>query len=103
MGSIPGRSSGGGGPGRPGRGGAVAALGLRLGVTAAAGEEGKRGSGVQGFDSPSHLGLRRGEEAGRRERAAAALMVRGWGAGAEEARAVGLGCGAEERRRGVLL
>jgi len=49
--------------------GAVAALGLRLGVTAAAGEEGKRGSGVQGFDSPAHLGLRRGEEAGQRERA----------------------------------
>ena len=32
--------------------GAVAVLGRRLGVTAAAGEEGKRGSGVQGFDFP---------------------------------------------------
>ena len=78
-------------------------MGRRLGVTAAAGEEGERGSGVQGFDSPFHLGMRRGEEAGRRERAATALMVRGRGAGAEEARAVGLRCCAEERRRGVLL
>jgi len=53
------------------------------------------------FDPPAHLGLRRGEEAGQRERAAAALMARGGGAGAGEvARAVGLGCGAEERRRG---
>ena len=47
--------------------GAVAAVDRRLGVTAAAGEEGKRGSGVHGFDSPSHLGLRRSEEAGQRE------------------------------------
>jgi len=78
----------------------VAALGRCLGVTAAAGEEGKRGSGVQGFDSPAHLGLRRGEEAGQRERVAAALMARGGGAGAEEARVVGLECGAEERRQG---
>ena len=75
-------------------------MGLRLGVTAAAEEEGKRGSGVKGFDSPSHLGLRHGEEAGRRERAAAVLMVRGGSAGTEEARVVSLGCGAEERRRG---
>ena len=58
---------------------------------------------MQGLDSPSHLGLRHGEEAGRREWPAAVLMVRGGGAGAEEARAVGLRCCAEERRRGVLL
>ena len=75
--------------------GAVAALGLRLGVTAAAGEERKRGSGMQGFDSPSHLGLRHGEEAGRRERAAAALVARGGGASAREERAGGGGGGCE--------
>ena len=49
-------------------------------ATAAAGEEGERGSGVQGFDSPSHLGLRRGEEAGQREQLTAALGSSGGGA-----------------------
>ena len=49
-------------------------------ATASAGEEGERGSGVQGFDSPSHLGLRRGEEAGQREQAVAALGSSGDGA-----------------------
>ena len=60
-------------------------------ATAAAGDEGERGSGVQGFDSPSHLGLRRGEGAGQREQAAAALG--GSGGGARE-----LG----EKRHGVV-
>jgi len=54
-------------------------------------EEGERGSGVQGFDSPSHLGLRRGEEAWQREQAAAVLG--GSGGGARE-----LG----EKRHGVV-
>ena len=46
---------------------------------------------MQGFDSPSHLGLRRGEEAGQREQAALALG--GSGGGARE-----LG----EKRHGVV-
>ena len=53
-------------------------------ATAAAGEEGERGSGVQGFDSPSHLGLRCGEEAGQREQAAAAAALGGSGGGARK-------------------
>ena len=36
------------------------------------------------FDPPTHLGLGRGEEAGQREQAAAALVERGGGAGAKE-------------------
>ena len=39
-----------------------------------------------GFDSPAHLGLGRRSEAGRRERAAAALVARGCGASAREER-----------------
>ena len=57
----------------------------------AAGEEGERGSGVQGFDSPSHLGLKHGEETGQREQVAAALGGSG-------------GCARElgEKRHGVV-
>ena len=44
------------------------------------GEEGERGSGVRGIDSPAHLGSGRGEGAGRRGPAAAAPMERGGGA-----------------------
>jgi len=72
----------------------VARVGLAAaacGSGAVAGEEGKRGSGVQGFASPSHLGLRRDEEAGQREQAVAALG--GSGGGARE-----LG----EKRHGVV-
>ena len=46
-----------------------------------------------GFDSPAHLGLGRGEGAGRREPAAAALMEGGGGTagpGEELGAAVGL-------------
>jgi hypothetical protein len=39
-----------------------------------------------GFDSPAHLGSGRGEGAGRRERAAAALVVCDGGASAREER-----------------
>ena len=67
---------------------------------AAARNRGKRERRRGRFDPWPHLGPGRSEAAGRRERAAAVLMVRGGGASAEEARAVGLECGAEERRRG---
>ena len=54
-------------------------------ATPAAGNRGKRGSGVRGFDSSAHLGLGRGEEAGQQEQAAAALGGSGGGArGAEK-------------------
>ena len=44
------------------------------------------------FDPPAHLGLRRGEEAGQREQAAAALAACGGGAGSlGEERAVAVG------------
>ena len=68
----------------------------RLGGPAAARDRGKRGSGVWGIDSPAHLGLGRGEGAGRHGPAAAALMERGGGAGTEERRRRWLwrlGCG----------
>ena len=51
---------------------------------------------MQGIDSPAHLGSGRGEGAGRRGPAAAALMERGGGAGAEGRGAAvlwRLGCG----------
>ena len=41
---------------------------------------GERGSGVRGFNSPAHLGMGRGEEAGQREQAAKALGSSGGGA-----------------------
>ena len=54
--------------------------------------EGKRVSGVWRFDSPTYLGLRRGEEAGQRKQAAAALATCGGGAGSlGEERAVAVG------------
>ena len=44
------------------------------------------------FDSPSHLGLKHGEEVGQREQAAAALAVCGGGTGSlGEERAVAVG------------
>ena len=49
---------------------APAAMGPRPGGATAAGVEGERGSGVRGFNSPAHLGLGRGEEAGQQEQAA---------------------------------
>ena len=54
----------------------------------AAGIVGKRGSGMWGIDSPTHLGPGRSEEAGQREQAAAALAACGSGAESceEEAR-----------------
>ena len=52
----------------------------------AAGIVGKRGSGMWGIDSPTHLGSGRGEGAGRREWAAVALVARGGGASAREER-----------------
>ena len=57
-----------------------AAMGPRPGGATAAGVEGERGSGVRGINSPAHLGLGRGEEAGQREQAAAALGGSGGGA-----------------------
>ena len=53
---------------------------------AAAGNEGERGREVRGCDSRPHLRLGRRVEAGRRERAAAALVARGGGASAREER-----------------
>jgi len=59
--SIPGRSSGGGGPGRPGRDGvrqrAAAALGRRLRVTAVGKGRGKRKREPRGYRCPPWLGL----------------------------------------------
>ena len=52
----------------------------------AAGNERERGKEVLGCDSRPHLGLGRRSEAGRRERAAAALVARGGGASAREER-----------------
>jgi len=52
----------------------------------AAGIVGKRGGGMWGIDSPTHLGPGRSEEAGRRGPVAAALLERGGGASAEEGR-----------------
>ena len=74
-------------PNRAGEGesGAPAAMGPRPGGAVAAGVEGERGSEVRGFNSPAHLGLGRGEEAGQQEQAAAALGGSGGGArGAEK-------------------
>ena len=51
---------------------------------AAAGNERERGKEVLGCDSRPHLGLGRRAEAGQWERAAAALVARGGGAGARE-------------------
>jgi len=68
----------------------------RRGGSAAALGRGKRGSGMWGIDSPTHLGPGRSEEAGRRGPAAAALLERGGGAGTEEGRRRWLwqlGCG----------
>ena len=68
-----------------GESGAPAAMGPRPGGATAAGVEGERGSGVRGFNSPAHLGLGHGEEAGQQEQAAAALGGSGGGArGAEK-------------------
>ena len=57
-----------------------------LWATAAAGSEGERGRDVRECDSRPHLGLGRRSEAGRRERAAVALVARGGGASAREER-----------------
>ena len=51
---------------------------------AAAENERERGKEVLGCDSQPHLRLGRRAEAGRRERAAVALVARGSGAGARE-------------------
>jgi hypothetical protein len=85
---MPGRGSGRGGPRRPDRGGgrrrAAVAMAAPLRGSGVARELGKRGSGVRGSHSRAHLGLGRGEEAGRQEQAAAVLGCSGGSAkGAE--------------------
>jgi len=65
------------------------------------GGKGQRGAGVR---FPSHLVLRRGEEAGQREQAAAALAVCGGGAGSlGEERAMVVGDEGLEGDAGVYL
>jgi len=71
---------------RGGRGLAGGGLGPVVQGARAAGIVGKRGSGMWGIDSPTHLGSGRGEGAGRREWAAVALVARGGGASAREER-----------------
>jgi len=61
-------------------------LGRWLRALGRPGSWGKRGSGMWGIDSPTHLGSGRGEGAGRREWAAVALVARGGGASAREER-----------------
>ena len=65
---------------------APAALGRRPWGFGSGQGRGKRGSGMWGIDSPTHLGSGRGEGAGRREWAAVALVARGGGASAREER-----------------
>ena len=69
-----------------GRGSPAAALGRWLRALGRPGSWGKRGGGMWGIDSPTHLGPGRSEEAGRRGPVAVALLERGGGASAEEGR-----------------
>jgi len=107
VGSIPGRSSGGGGPRWPGHDGrwVAAALGRRPGGAAAVKERGKSTRGPCGVDSPAHLGQWWLVDGPPRRRAAVDREARGGGATelGESCAVVEVVCGGDGRREGPLI